>query len=86
LALMRPRALREHFADSVASPSDLVDAFHDIDVSIHHNEHIVTAARAADPVRVRAQTQEVIICGWRAGRSGFTGTLGGLLLGGHSLN
>lgn len=29
------------------------------------------------------QTQEVIICGWRPGRSGATGTFGGLLLGGH---
>jgi bifunctional non-homologous end joining protein LigD len=29
------------------------------------------------------QTQEVIICGWRPGRSGFSGTLGGLLLGAH---
>jgi bifunctional non-homologous end joining protein LigD len=28
-------------------------------------------------------TQEVIICGWRPGRSGLSGTLGGLLLGGH---
>jgi bifunctional non-homologous end joining protein LigD len=29
------------------------------------------------------QTQEVIVCGWRPGRSGFSGALGGLLLGGH---
>ena len=29
------------------------------------------------------QTREVIVCGWRPGRRGFTGTLGGLLLGGH---
>jgi bifunctional non-homologous end joining protein LigD len=29
------------------------------------------------------QTQEVIVCGWRPGQSGFTGKLGGLLLGAH---
>ncbi|MEV4313911.1 DNA ligase D [Actinocrispum sp. NPDC049592] len=28
-------------------------------------------------------TQEVIICGWRPGQHGFTGRLGGLLLGAH---
>lgn len=28
-------------------------------------------------------TQEVIICGWRPGQRSFSGTLGGLLLGGH---
>lgn len=48
------RALREHFANPVASPSDLVDAFHDMHISIHLNEHIAAAARQADPVRVRA--------------------------------
>lgn len=29
------------------------------------------------------QTREVVVCGWRPGRRGFTGTLGGLLLGAH---
>lgn len=29
------------------------------------------------------QTREVIVCGWRQGQSGFTGTVGGLLLGAH---
>lgn len=29
------------------------------------------------------QTQEVIVCGWRPGQRGFTGTLGSLLLGAH---
>ncbi|WP_082115380.1 DNA ligase D [Lentzea aerocolonigenes] len=29
------------------------------------------------------QTQEVVVCGWRPGQSGFTGTVGGLLLGAH---
>jgi hypothetical protein len=29
------------------------------------------------------QTREVIVCGWRPGQSGFTGTVGGLLLGTH---
>ncbi|GAB2999098.1 DNA ligase D [Amycolatopsis acidiphila] len=29
------------------------------------------------------QTQEVILCGWRPGQRGFTGTLGSLLLGAH---
>ncbi|WP_198680823.1 DNA ligase D [Lentzea terrae] len=29
------------------------------------------------------QTREVIVCGWRPGQSGFTGTVGGLLLGAH---
>ncbi|WP_086667091.1 DNA ligase D [Lentzea kentuckyensis] len=29
------------------------------------------------------QTHEVIVCGWRPGQSGFTGTVGGLLLGAH---
>lgn len=29
------------------------------------------------------KTQEVIVCGWRPGQRGFTGTLGSLLLGAH---
>ncbi|MET9229934.1 DNA ligase D [Lentzea sp. NPDC003310] len=29
------------------------------------------------------QTREVVVCGWRPGQSGFTGTVGGLLLGAH---
>lgn len=29
------------------------------------------------------QTREVIVCGWRPGQSGFTGTVGSLLLGAH---
>ncbi|MDX8053846.1 DNA ligase D [Lentzea sp. BCCO 10_0798] len=32
------------------------------------------------------QTHEVIVCGWRPGQSGFTGTVGGLLLGAHNPN
>lgn len=32
------------------------------------------------------QTREVIVCGWRPGQSGFTGTVGGLLLGAHDPN
>lgn len=48
------RILQEHFANPVAVPADLVDAFHDIHIPFHSNEHIVTAARATDPNRVRA--------------------------------
>jgi len=29
------------------------------------------------------QTREVVVCGWRPGQRGFTGTMGGLLLGAH---
>jgi bifunctional non-homologous end joining protein LigD len=32
------------------------------------------------------QTHEVLICGWRPGQSGLSGSLGGLLLGGHDPN
>ncbi|MGH3190867.1 MAG: hypothetical protein ACRDOL_27115 [Streptosporangiaceae bacterium] len=45
--------LDRHFAQPGAQPSDLADAFHDVFVPIHHNEHITAAARRADRQRVR---------------------------------
>jgi hypothetical protein len=45
--------LDAHFAKTNAPPSELADAFHDLDVPIHHNEHIVAAALRADRQRVR---------------------------------
>ncbi|MEU7742109.1 hypothetical protein [Nonomuraea sp. NPDC049158] len=45
--------LDAHFARADAPPSELVDAFHDVDVPIHHNEHIAAAALRADAQRVQ---------------------------------
>lgn len=45
--------LDRHFARPDAQPGDLADAFVDLDVPIHHNEHIAAAALRADRQRVR---------------------------------
>ncbi|SBT39036.1 hypothetical protein [Micromonospora auratinigra] len=45
--------LDRHFSRPDAPPRDLVDAFHDVDVPIHHNPHITAAALRADRQRVR---------------------------------
>ncbi|MET7394863.1 hypothetical protein ABZS66_15375 [Dactylosporangium sp. NPDC005572] len=42
-----------HFGRADAPPSELADAFHDVDVPIHHNEHIAAAALRADRQRVQ---------------------------------
>jgi hypothetical protein len=44
--------LDEHFARPSASPGDLADAFYDVDVPFHRNEHITAAALRADAQRV----------------------------------
>ncbi|MFN8075125.1 MAG: hypothetical protein U0Q15_06845 [Kineosporiaceae bacterium] len=46
--------LDRHFADVDAHPSRLADAFHDLDVPLHGNDHIRAAALRADRDRVRA--------------------------------
>ncbi|WP_430383109.1 hypothetical protein [Streptomyces sp. P10-4] len=48
------RVLETHFARAAASPSDLLDAFHDVHVPMHHDAHIAAAAKRADRGRVRA--------------------------------
>ena len=45
--------LDAYFADSASTPSELVQAFHDVAVPIHHNEHIAAAALRADRHRVQ---------------------------------
>ncbi|MEV5704882.1 hypothetical protein [Actinoallomurus sp. NPDC052274] len=45
--------LDEFFARPDAMPDELVWAFHDVDVPIHHNEHITAAALRADRERVQ---------------------------------
>ncbi|MGW8954379.1 hypothetical protein [Streptomyces sp. NPDC055709] len=45
--------LDAHFARGSALPSELADAFHDVYVPIHRNEHIAAAAERADRERVR---------------------------------
>ncbi len=45
--------LDRHFSDPDAQPSLHADAFHDVDVPIHVNEHITAAALRADRHRVR---------------------------------
>ncbi|GIF62252.1 hypothetical protein Ais01nite_02870 [Asanoa ishikariensis] len=45
--------LDEHFARTDAPPSELADAFHDLYVPIHRNDHIAAAALRADRQRVR---------------------------------
>lgn len=45
--------LDAHFARADAPPSQLADAFHDVDVPIHRNGHITAAALRADRQRVR---------------------------------
>jgi hypothetical protein len=45
--------LDSHFGKADAPPSELADGFHDVDVPIHHNEHIAAAALRADRRRVR---------------------------------
>ncbi|PZG22627.1 hypothetical protein C1I95_04900 [Micromonospora craterilacus] len=42
-----------HFGKADAPPSKLADAFHDVEVPIHYNEHIAAAALRADRQRVR---------------------------------
>ncbi len=42
-----------HFGRADAAPSELADAFGDVDVPIHPNEHITAAALRADRQRVR---------------------------------
>ncbi|WP_095850730.1 hypothetical protein [Streptomyces sp. Ag82_O1-15] len=42
-----------HFARASAPPSELADAFHDVYVPIHRNEHIAAAAERADRESVR---------------------------------
>ncbi|WP_405561291.1 hypothetical protein OHV08_49340 [Streptomyces canus] len=45
--------LDRHFARTTAPPSELADAFHDVHIPIHPNEHITAAAQRADEERVR---------------------------------
>ncbi|MEV0215789.1 hypothetical protein [Micromonospora sp. NPDC050695] len=45
--------LDAHFGTADAPPNELVDAFCDVDVPIHRNEHIAAAALRADRQRVR---------------------------------
>lgn len=45
--------LDRHFADPDAQPGELAEAFHDVDVPIHDNDHINAAARRADREHVR---------------------------------
>ncbi|GIE77785.1 hypothetical protein Aph02nite_37350 [Actinoplanes philippinensis] len=45
--------LDAYFARPAARPDELLDAFHDVDVPIHHNVHLAAAASHADPNRVR---------------------------------
>jgi hypothetical protein len=45
--------LDRHFGEPGAPPSRLLDAFHDVHVPIHRNEHITAAALRADRERVR---------------------------------
>ncbi|MFJ1706150.1 hypothetical protein [Kitasatospora sp. NPDC088346] len=45
--------LKAHLARASALPSELADAFHDVYIPIHHNEHIAAAAEQADRDRVR---------------------------------
>lgn len=45
--------LDAHFGKPDALPSELGDAFHDVDVPIHRNEHIAAAALRTDQQRVR---------------------------------
>lgn len=45
--------LDRYFDEAETPPSELVDAFCDVHVPIHRNDHIVAAACRADPSRVR---------------------------------
>ncbi|MER5792372.1 hypothetical protein [Streptomyces sp. NPDC001980] len=45
--------LSTHFATASALPSELADAFHDVYIPIHRNEHIAAAAERADRERCR---------------------------------
>jgi hypothetical protein len=45
--------LDAHFGRISALPSELADAFHDVYIPIHRNEHIAAAAERADRDRVR---------------------------------
>ncbi|WP_206300949.1 hypothetical protein [Streptomyces populi] len=45
--------LDAHFARASALPGELADAFHDVHIPIHPNEHIAAAAERADGDRVR---------------------------------
>ncbi|MGV9377520.1 hypothetical protein ACWDRB_16975 [Nonomuraea sp. NPDC003707] len=54
------RILDAHFAKPKAPPSALADAFHDVYVPIHHNEHIAAAALRADRHRVQRTGQWLV--------------------------
>ncbi|WP_327108151.1 hypothetical protein [Nonomuraea glycinis] len=54
------RILDAHFAKPEAPPSALADAFHDVYVPIHHNEHIAAAALRADRHRVQQTGQWLV--------------------------
>ena len=45
--------LDRHFATADAAPGELADAFHDVYVPIHRNEHVAAAALRADRRRVQ---------------------------------
>ncbi|WP_225860801.1 hypothetical protein [Streptomyces triticiradicis] len=45
--------LDAHFARASAHPGELADAFHDVHIPIHPNEHIAAAAERAGRERVR---------------------------------
>ncbi|MFB7297385.1 hypothetical protein [Streptomyces rubiginosohelvolus] len=47
------RILNAHFARASALPGELADAFHDVYIPIHRNEHIAAAAARAVSERVR---------------------------------
>jgi hypothetical protein len=65
-----------HFSNADAAPSALADAFHELDVPIHRNEHITAAALRADRQRVR-QTGRWLV---RHGRDRRAVTVGLALL------
>ncbi|TMR88217.1 hypothetical protein [Nonomuraea basaltis] len=52
--------LDSHFAKPEAPPSALANAFHDVYVPIHHNEHIAAAALRADRHRVQQTGQWLV--------------------------
>ncbi|MFF1558791.1 hypothetical protein [Streptomyces sp. NPDC058279] len=52
--------LDAHFARASAPPSELADAFHDVYVPIHRNEHIAAAAGRADRERVRQTGRRLV--------------------------
>jgi hypothetical protein len=68
--------LDANFAQADAPTSELAAAFHDVDVPIHHNEHIAAAALRADRQRV-AQTGRWLV---RHGTDRCSATVGLALL------